>query len=77
MIRYTTSVLEKQLFGVCAGIADFMGVRTRQVRLSFIYLSFLTFGSPIFAYLVLIFWKRNTRIWKPWMWRREKMNVDV
>ena len=69
------NLLEKQLFGICAGIADYMGVQTRKVRLSFIYLSFLTFGSPIFAYLVLLFWKQNSKIWKPWLWR--KSNVDL
>jgi len=69
------ALLEKQLFGICAGIADYMGVKTLQVRLSFIYLSFLTFGSPVFAYLVLLFWKRNTRIWKPWLWRGRKLEL--
>jgi phage shock protein C len=69
------SLLERQLFGVCAGIADYMGVKTRQVRLTFIYLSFLTFGSPIFAYLVVIFWKRNSLIWKPWKWRGRKLEM--
>jgi phage shock protein PspC (stress-responsive transcriptional regulator) len=64
------NLLEKQLFGICSGIAESMGVKTLQVRLSFIYLSFLTFGSPIFAYLVLVFWKRNSKIWKPWLWRK-------
>jgi phage shock protein PspC (stress-responsive transcriptional regulator) len=69
------ALLEKQLFGICAGIADYMGVKTLQVRLSFIYLSFLTFGSPVLAYLVLLFWKRNTRIWKPWLWRGRKLEL--
>ncbi|MFN5295053.1 MAG: PspC domain-containing protein [Flavobacteriales bacterium] len=69
------SLLERQLFGICAGIADYMGVKTLQVRLSFIYLSFLTFGSPIFAYLVLVFWKRNSKIWKPWQWRRSGVEL--
>jgi phage shock protein C len=74
-MRQLPSLLEKQLFGICAGIADYMGVKTRQVRLTFIYLSFLTFGSPIFAYLVVIFWKRNSRIWKPWMWCGRKLEL--
>jgi phage shock protein PspC (stress-responsive transcriptional regulator) len=69
------SLLERQLFGICAGIADYMGVKTLQVRLSFIYLSFLTFGSPIFAYLVLVFWKRNSKIWKPWQWRKSGVEL--
>jgi phage shock protein PspC (stress-responsive transcriptional regulator) len=69
-MKHIHSLLEKQLFGICAGIADYMGVKSRKVRLSFIYLSFLTFGSPIFAYLVLLFWKQNSKIWKPWLWSK-------
>ncbi len=64
------SLLEKQLFGVCASIARALHLRTRQVRLSFIYLSFLTFGSPILFYLILAFWKKNDHVWKPWKWHR-------
>lgn len=33
-----------------------MGFATSSIRLSFIYLSFLTFGSPIIIYLFLAFW---------------------
>ncbi|MEN9638204.1 MAG: hypothetical protein RLZZ262_72 [Bacteroidota bacterium] len=64
------NVAERGIYGVCTRIADYMGVRKRNVRLSFIYLSFLTFGSPILVYLVLHFWRSNTRIWKPWKWGR-------
>ncbi len=70
-MKQIQSVLEKQLFGVCSYIAERMGVRVRKVRLSFIYLSFLTFGSPIFVYLVLHFWRQNNHIFKPWTWGRE------
>jgi phage shock protein PspC (stress-responsive transcriptional regulator) len=47
-----------------------MQVRPHRVRISFIYLSFLTFGSPIAIYLILKFWKENSHIFKPWKWRR-------
>ncbi len=33
-----------------------MGLSTASVRLYFIYLSFVTFGSPILIYLFLAFW---------------------
>ena len=69
MIRAILDHFERQTFGVCAWLASKMGVRVRRVRLSFIYLSFLTFGSPIFIYLVLMFWKGNLHIFKPWKWR--------
>jgi phage shock protein C len=69
MIRAILDHFERQTFGVCAWLASKMGVRVRRVRLSFIYLSFLTFGSPIFLYLVLKFWKENSHIFKPWKWR--------
>lgn len=45
-----------QLFGVCHRIALKIGVATSSVRLYFIYLSFLTLGSPIILYLILAFW---------------------
>ncbi|HEY8404057.1 MAG TPA: PspC domain-containing protein [Flavobacteriales bacterium] len=70
LTEYAKSLLEKQLFGVCAGIASALRLRTRQVRLSFIYLSFLTFGSPIFIYLIIAFWQKNDHVWKPWKWYR-------
>jgi hypothetical protein len=50
-----------------------MGIRPRKIRLSFIYLSFLTFGSPIFIYLVLKFWRDNSWIFNPLKWRRGVM----
>lgn len=70
MIKHTQSILERQLFGVCTWIADKMGLPKRNVRLSFIYLSFLTFGSPVFVYLVIHFWRKHSYIFKPWTWGR-------
>lgn len=66
ILRY----FEQQAFGVCAWLGERMGIRAHRVRLSFIYLSFLTFGSPIFIYLVMMFWKNNSNIFKPWTWGR-------
>jgi len=48
--------VEKSVFGVCASIGEQMGIRSSRVRLYFIYLSFVTFGSPVIIYLVMAFW---------------------
>ncbi|WP_460892494.1 PspC domain-containing protein [Rufibacter soli] len=48
--------LESQAFGVCTKLGEKLGLATSSIRLSFIYLSFLTFGSPVLVYLVLAFW---------------------
>lgn len=48
--------LEAQAFGVCTAIGEKLGFATSSIRFSFIYLSFLTFGSPVIVYLILAFW---------------------
>jgi phage shock protein PspC (stress-responsive transcriptional regulator) len=48
--------LEKQVFGVCTALGEWMGISSSIIRMYFIYTSFLTFGSPIILYLVLAFW---------------------
>ncbi len=52
--RIKTSV-ERQVFGVCAWWAGKLNVKTEQVRLSFIYLSFVTAGLHLVVYLVMAF----------------------
>lgn len=49
---------ERQAFGVCEWWGDRLGIRSSNIRLFFIYTSFLTVGSPIILYLVMAFWKR-------------------
>lgn len=75
MTQAILNFFEKKAFGVCAWLAGKMSVRTKKVRLSFIYLSFLTFGSPIFVYLVLKFWKENSHIFKPWTWGTNRKEI--
>ncbi|MBT2558515.1 PspC domain-containing protein [Hymenobacter sp. ISL-91] len=55
-----TDFIEKQSFGVCKAIGDRVGFSSSSVRLSFVYASFFTFGSPIVLYFALAFW-RNVR----------------
>jgi phage shock protein PspC (stress-responsive transcriptional regulator) len=48
--------IEWHAFGVCSAIGDRMGVATSRIRLWFIYISFLTLGSPVIIYMILAFW---------------------
>ncbi|MEP6845654.1 MAG: PspC domain-containing protein [Panacibacter sp.] len=48
--------IEWQAFGVCSAIGDKLGIATSRIRLWFIYISFLTMGSPVIIYMVMAFW---------------------
>ena len=51
-IRY---FFEKHGFDVSSRLADRMGIRTANVRLFFVYISFVTFGFSFAIYLTLAF----------------------
>ncbi|MEY3238104.1 MAG: hypothetical protein RI883_2205 [Bacteroidota bacterium] len=44
---------EMRSFGVCAWWARKLGINISKVRLWFIYVSFLTVGSPLIPYLAM------------------------
>ena len=48
--------LEKSAFGVCQHIGEWMRISPATIRMYFIYLSFITFGSPLVIYLFMAFW---------------------
>ena len=48
--------IEWQVFGVCTAIGERIGIATSVIRRYFIYISFLTLGSPVIFYLILAFW---------------------
>lgn len=48
--------IEINAFGVCSAIGDKLGIASSRIRMWFIYISFLTFGSPIIIYMILAFW---------------------
>lgn len=66
--------IEWQAFGVCSALGEKLGIATSRIRLWFIYISFLTLGSPLIIYMILAFWmniqsyiwqhKRNPLRWK-------------
>lgn len=54
----TLYYFQKRGFEVCRRIAERCGIRTRVVRTSFIYLTFVTLGFGFALYLFLAFWLR-------------------
>jgi phage shock protein PspC (stress-responsive transcriptional regulator) len=55
------SFIEWQAFGVCTAIGERIGVATSRIRMWFIYISFLTLGSPVIIYMILAFWMNIKR----------------
>lgn len=50
------NILEWQLFGVCTHLGEFFHISILRIRMWFIYISFLTFGSPVILYFIVAFW---------------------
>ncbi|HVB03396.1 MAG TPA: hypothetical protein VNE41_06725 [Chitinophagaceae bacterium] len=48
--------VEWTAFGVCTAIGEKLGIATTRIRMWFIYISFLTLGSPVIIYMILAFW---------------------
>ncbi|WP_237559526.1 PspC domain-containing protein [Edaphocola flava] len=49
------SFVEYQAFGVCTKLGEKMGIASGKIRLWFIYISFLTLGSPLIIYMIMAF----------------------
>jgi len=67
------SFFEKQAFGVCEWLGEKWGIKSSRIRLYFIYVSFLTFGSPVIIYFVLLFWLEQ----KDWFKSRKPTIWDI
>ncbi|MFT5336564.1 MAG: phage shock protein C [Luteibaculaceae bacterium] len=50
MIPAILNVFEKNAFGVCAWWSEKLGISSHRIRLIFIYMSFLTVGTPLVLY---------------------------
>lgn len=55
-MRQVSTLLERSAFGVCAYLGQKMGLASSRVRMYFIYVSFVTLGSPLLIYLFMAFW---------------------
>ncbi len=74
MYKQLTSIknfIEWKAFGVCTAIGERLGVATSRIRLWFIYISFMTLGSPLIIYMILAFWMNMKRY--IWMTRRNPL----
>jgi phage shock protein PspC (stress-responsive transcriptional regulator) len=58
MIKSIRLFFEKHGFRVSSRLADRLGMRATQVRLFFIYISFVTVGLWFGVYLTIAFWLR-------------------
>jgi phage shock protein C len=64
---------EEGAFGVCTWLGKKMGIYNGNIRLAFIYLSFITFGSPLIIYIIMAFVLKNKRFFKPGPKRRSSV----
>lgn len=60
-MKQLKNFIEWQAFGVCAAIGERMGIATARIRTWFIYISFLTLGSPVVLYMIAAFWMNIKR----------------
>ncbi|HMN33284.1 MAG TPA: PspC domain-containing protein [Chitinophagaceae bacterium] len=47
--------IEWTIFGVCTYLGEKFNISISRIRLWFIYISFLTFGSPLILYFIFAF----------------------
>jgi phage shock protein C len=55
LIERIREFFEQHAFGVCSRLGEKLGLASSSIRMTFIYVSFLTFGSPVLIYLALAF----------------------
>lgn len=73
MIKRIFDYFEKKAFGVCEWWGKKLGIRTYKIRLSFIYLSFITVGSYLLVYLIMAFILEHKQYFKPWSTKRKSI----
>jgi phage shock protein PspC (stress-responsive transcriptional regulator) len=60
-MKHLKDFIEWQAFGVCSAIGEKVGIATSRIRMWFIYISFLTLGSPIILYMMAAFFMNIKR----------------
>ena len=58
MVTNLRHYMEKYGFYVSTRMADRLGMRARNVRITFIYFTFATLGAGFAIYLIMAFWLR-------------------
>lgn len=59
MVKKIFTFFEQQAFGVCSWWGHKLGIDPARIRITFIYMSFITLGSPLIVYLFMWFLKKN------------------
>jgi phage shock protein PspC (stress-responsive transcriptional regulator) len=62
--KYIKNFFERQAFGVCEWWGEKLGIQSSKVRVYFIYISFITLGSPFIIYLFFAFWLEHKDVFK-------------
>jgi phage shock protein C len=55
LIDHIKTWFERQAFGVCDWWGEKLSIKSSNIRLFFIYASFLTIGSPVIIYMIMAF----------------------
>ncbi|OUS11865.1 PspC family transcriptional regulator [Nonlabens dokdonensis] len=56
IVTYLRTLMEKYGFYVSTRVAEKLGMKARNVRLTFIYFTFATLGAGFAVYLIMAFW---------------------
>jgi phage shock protein PspC (stress-responsive transcriptional regulator) len=64
MIERILNNFEKRAYGVCDWLGAKLGIKPSSIRLFFIYFSFVTLGSPILIYLIMVFVHEHKEFFK-------------
>lgn len=64
LINLIYDFFERQAFGVCAWWGQKLNIQSSKVRLYFIYVSFITLGSPLLVYLIMAFFLEHKDYFK-------------
>jgi phage shock protein PspC (stress-responsive transcriptional regulator) len=76
MIESIKDFFERQAFGVCEWWGRKLGINAPRIRIAFIYLSFITLGSPLIIYLFMAFILDNKQYFKLSRRRKTVWEID-
>ena len=55
LVEKIKTFFERQAFGVCEWWGEKLKIKSANIRLFFVYISFLTIGSPLIIYFIMAF----------------------
>ncbi len=54
-VKKPREILDLSVFGLCTWLGNRLDMPSKKVRMFFIYITFITLGSPIVLYLIMTF----------------------